>query len=98
MNLPVTFTHRTTSQEKAMEEKATDLMDTGYGLAAHLVDYSMDKADNNGMIASLALGMAYASLMCSNRIDEQKAIDLVRGVYARAAHFESLIGGSRETH
>jgi hypothetical protein len=50
------------------------------------------------MVASLALGMAYASLMSANRIDEAKAIELVRGVYARAAHFESMIGGSRETH
>jgi hypothetical protein len=98
MNLPVTFTHRTTSQEKAMEADAQKLMDSGYELASYFVDHAMDKTENNGMLASLALGMAYASLMCSNRIDEQKAIDLVRGVYARAAHFESLIGGSRETH
>jgi len=81
-----------------MEEESKKLMDSGYELASYFVDHAMDKADNNGMIASLALGMAYASLMCSNRIDEQKAIDLVRGVYARAAHFESLIGGSHETH
>ena len=81
-----------------MDEKATDLMDTGYELASHLVDYSMDKTDNNGMLASLALGMAYASLMCSNRISEEKAIALVRGVYQRAARLEELMGGSRETH
>jgi hypothetical protein len=98
MNLPATFTHRTTSQEKAMEEESQKLMDSGYELASYFVDHAMDKTNNNGMLASLALGMAYASLMCSNRIDEQKAIDLVRGVYARAAHFESIIGGSHETH
>jgi len=81
-----------------MEEESKKLMDSGYELASYFVDHAMDKTENNGMLASLALGMAYASLMCSNRIDEQKAIDLVRGVYARAAHFESLIGGSHETH
>lgn len=81
-----------------MDEKSTDLMDTGYELASHLVDYAMDKTDNNGMIASLSLGMAYASLMSANRIDEEKAIALVRGVYERAARLEALIGGSRETH
>ena len=67
-----------------MDKKATDLMDTGYELASHLVDYSMDKS--------------YASLMCSNRIDEEKAVDLVRGVYQRAARLEQVMGGSRETH
>ena len=81
-----------------MEEESKKLMDSGYELASYFVDHAMDKTNNNGMLASLALGMAYASLMCSNRIDEQKAIDLVRGVYARAAHFESSIGGSHETH
>jgi len=81
-----------------MEEESQKLMDSGYELASYFVDHAMDKTNNNGMLASLALGMAYASLMCSNRIDEQKAIDLVRGVYARAAHFESIIGGSHETH
>jgi len=98
MNLPVTFTHRTTSQEKAMEEESKKLMDSGYELASYFVDHAMDKTENNGMLASLALGMAYASLMSANRIDEQKAIDLVRGVYERAARLEALIGGSRETH
>lgn len=81
-----------------MDKKATDLMDTGYELASHLVDYAMDKADNNGMIASLALGMAYASLMSANRIKEDKAVELVRGVYERAARLEAAMGGSRETH
>ena len=81
-----------------MEADAQKLMDSGYELASYFVDHAMDKTNNNGMVASLALGMAYASLMSANRIDETKAIELVRGVYARAAHFESLIGGSRETH
>ena len=81
-----------------MEKESQMLMDLGYELASYFVDHAMDKTQNNGMVASVALGMAYASLMCSNRIDEQKAIDLVRGVYARAAHFESIIGGSHETH
>jgi hypothetical protein len=81
-----------------MEEESQKLMDVGYELASYFVDHAMDKTENNGMLASLALGMAYASLMSANRIDETKAIELVRGVYARAAHFESLIGGSRETH
>jgi hypothetical protein len=58
----------------------------------------MDKTENNGMLASLALGMAYASLMSANRIDETKAVELVRGVYQRAARLEELMGGSRETH
>jgi hypothetical protein len=57
----------------------------------------MEKSNNNGMLASLALGMAYASLMCSNRISEDKAVDLVRGVYARAARLDAM-GGSHETH
>ena len=81
-----------------MEEESKKLMDEGYELASYFVDHAMDKTNNNGMVASVALGMAYASLMCSNRISEDKAVDLVRGVYARAAHFESMIGGSRETH
>lgn len=81
-----------------MEKDSQMLMDSGYELASYFVDHAMDKTENNGMLASLALGMAYASLMSANRIDETKAIELVRGVYARAAHFESLIGGSRETH
>lgn len=81
-----------------MDEKSTDLMDTGYELASHLVNYAMDKTDNNGMIASLALGMAYASLMSASRIDEEKAVALVRGVYQRAARLEAAMGGSRETH
>lgn len=81
-----------------MEKDSQMLMDVGYELASYFVDHAMDKTENNGMLASLALGMAYASLMSANRIDETKAIELVRGVYARAAHFESLIGGSRETH
>ena len=81
-----------------MEEESKKLMDSGYELASYFVDHAMDKTNNNGMVASLALGMAYASLMSANRIDETKAIELVRGVYARAAHFESMIGGSRETH
>ena len=81
-----------------MEADAQKLMDSGYELASYFVDHAMDKTENNGMLASLALGMAYASLMSANRIDEAKAIELVRGVYARAAHFESMIGGSRETH
>lgn len=81
-----------------MDKQATDLMDTGYELASHLVDYAMDKTDNNGMVASLALGMAYASLMSANRIDEEKAVSLVRGVYERASRLEALVGGSRETH
>jgi hypothetical protein len=98
MNLPVTFTHRTTSQEKAMEEESKKLMDSGYELASYFVDHAMDKTNNNGMVASLALGMAYASLMSANRIDETKAIELVRGVYQRAARLEELMGGSRETH
>jgi hypothetical protein len=98
MNLPVTFTHRTTSQEKAMEEESKKLMDSGYELASYFVDHAMDKTENNGMLASLALGMAYASLMSANRIDETKAIELVRGVYQRAARLEELMGGSRETH
>jgi len=98
MNLPVTFTHRTTSQEKAMEEESKKLMDSGYELASYFVDHAMDKTENNGMLASLALGMAYASLMSANRIDETKAIELVRGVYQRAARLEALMGVSRETH
>jgi len=81
-----------------MDEQATNLMDDGYALAAYLVDHSMDKTNNNGMLASLALGMAYASLMCSNRIDEEKAVSLVRGVYERATRLEQLVGGSNETH
>lgn len=81
-----------------MEEESKKLMDSGYELASYFVDHAMDKTENNGMLASLALGMAYASLMSANRIDEQKAIELVRGVYERAARFESMIGGSRETH
>ena len=81
-----------------MDKKATDLMDTGSELASHLVDYSMDKSDNTGMVASLALGMAYASLMCSILIDEEKAVDLVRGVFQRAARLVLVLGGSRETH
>ena len=81
-----------------MEEASKKLMDSGYELASYFVDHAMEKTENNGMLASLALGMAYASLMSANRIDETKAIELVRGVYARAAHFESMIGGSRETH
>jgi hypothetical protein len=97
MNLPVTFTHRTTSQEKAMEEESKKLMDSGYELASYFVDHAMDKTENNGMLASLALGMAYASLMSANRIDETKAIELVRGVYQRAARFDAM-GGSHETH
>ena len=79
-------------------EESTKMMDDGYELASYFVDHAMDKTDNNGMLASLALGMAYASLMCSNRIDEEKAIALVRGVYQRAARLEALMGGSRETH
>jgi hypothetical protein len=81
-----------------MDEQATNLMDEGYALAAYFVDHSMDKTNNNGMLASLALGMAYASLMCSNRIDEEKAVSLVRGVYERATRLEQLVGGSNETH
>jgi hypothetical protein len=81
-----------------MEEESKKLMDSGYELASYFVDHAMDKTENNGMLASLALGMAYASLMSANRIDEQKAIELVRGVYERAARFESMIGGSRATH
>jgi hypothetical protein len=81
-----------------MEADAQKLMDSGYELASYFVDHAMDKTENNGMLASLALGMAYASLMSANRIDETKAIELVRGVYERAARFESMIGGFRETH
>ena len=81
-----------------MEEESKKLMDSGYELASYFVDHAMDKTENNGMLASLALGMAYASLMSANRIDETKAIELVRCIYARAAHFEPMIGGSRETH
>jgi hypothetical protein len=95
--LPATLLHRTTSQEKQVEE-ATKLMDDGYELASYLVDHAMDKTKNNGMLASLALGMAYASLMCSNRISEERAVALVRGVYERASRLEELMGGSRETH
>ena len=79
-------------------EESTKLMDDGYALASYFVDHAMDKTDNNGMVASLALGMAYASLMCSNRISEEKAVALVRGVYQRAARLEALMGGSNETH
>jgi len=81
-----------------MEEESKKLMDSGYELASYFVDHAMDKTNNNGMVASLALGMAYASLMSANRIDETKAIELVRGVYQRAARLEELMGGSRETH
>ena len=80
-----------------MEEESKKLMDSGYELASYFVDHAMDKTENNGMLASLALGMAYASLMSANRIDETKAIELVRGVYQRAARFDAM-GGSRETH
>ena len=78
-----------------MDQKES--MDTTYELATYLVDHAMEKSNNNGMLASLALGMAYASLMCSNRISEDKAVDLVRGVYARAARLDAM-GGSHETH
>lgn len=81
-----------------MEDKATKLTDDGYALATYLVDHVMDLTKNNGMLASLGLGMAYASLMCSNKIDEEKAVSLVRGVYERANRLEAVIGGSRETH
>ena len=81
-----------------MEKDSQMLMDLGYELASYFVDHAMDKTQNNGMVASVALGMAYASLMCSNRISEEKAIALVRGVYQRAARLEELMGGSRETH
>ncbi len=81
-----------------MEEESKKLMDSGYELASYFVDHAMDKTENNGMLASLALGMAYASLMSANRIDETKAIELVRGVYQRAARLEELMGGSHETH
>ena len=81
-----------------MDDDSKKLTDEGYELAAYFVDHAMDKTDNNGMIASLALGMAYASLMCSNRISEDRAVALVRGVYQRAARLEALMGGSRETH
>lgn len=81
-----------------MDDESKKLTDEGYVLASYLVDHAMDKANNNGMMASLSLGMAYASLMCSNRISEDKAVALVRGVYQRAARLEGLMGGSRETH
>jgi hypothetical protein len=81
-----------------MDEESAKLTDQGYELASYFVDHAMDKTENNGMLASLALGMAYASLMCSNRISEDKAVALVRGVYQRAARLEELMGGSRETH
>ena len=44
-----------------MEEESQKLMDVGYELASYFVDHAMDKTENNGMLASLALGMAYAS-------------------------------------
>lgn len=81
-----------------MDKQATQLMDDGYELASYFVDHAMDKTNNNGMLASLALGMAYASLMCANRISQDRAMDLVRGVYERAERLEALSGASRETH
>ena len=80
-----------------MDQKETQSMNTAYELATYLVDHAMDKTNNNGMLASIALGMAYASLMCSNRIAEGKAKALISDVYERAARFDAM-GGSHETH
>lgn len=80
-----------------MDQKETQSMNTAYELATYLVDHAMDKTNNNGMLASLALGMAYASLMCSNRVAEGKAKALISDVYERAARFDAM-GGSHETH
>ena len=80
-----------------MDKLEPPSMDTTYDLASYIVDHAMEKADNNGMLASLALGMAYASLMCSNRIAEEKAKALISGVYERSARLGAM-GGSHETH
>ena len=80
-----------------MDKPELQSMSTAYELATYLVDHAMDKANGNGMLASLALGMAYASLMCSNRVAEEKAQALISGVYERSARFDAM-GGSHETH
>lgn len=80
-----------------MSKQSEKLMDDGYELASYLVDHAMDKTQNNGMLASLGLGMAYASLMCAHNIPQDRAIDLVRGVYERSERLANL-GGSHETH
>ena len=79
-------------------EHIAKTMEEGHAIATRLLNAAMDATTDNPMVASLALGIAYASLMSANKISEQAAVELVHSIYARAENFRNLTGGSLETH